>query len=65
MLFFLYKKLFERGKYMLFFVNEQGTTVNMVNEPVNVGSTKAGINLDAVKILGKVIRECAEKTVDK
>ena len=25
---------------------------------VNIGSTKAGINLDAVKIMGKVVKEC-------
>ena len=32
---------------------------------VNVGSTKAGINLDAVKLMGQIVREAAEKTVDK
>ena len=31
---------------------------------VNVGSTKAGINLDACKLMGRIVRECAEKTVD-
>lgn len=29
---------------------------------VNIGSTRAGINLDAVKIMGKIIRETAELT---
>ena len=29
---------------------------------VNVGSTKAGINMDAVKIMGEIVKECAEKT---
>ncbi len=32
---------------------------------VNIGSTKAGINMDAVAIMGKVVRECAEKTSDR
>lgn len=32
---------------------------------VNVGSTKTGINLDAVKIMGRIVRECAEKTVSQ
>ena len=32
---------------------------------VNVGSTKAGINMDAVKIMGRVIREAAERTRDR
>lgn len=31
---------------------------------VNIGSTRAGINLDAVKIMGKKIREAAELTKD-
>ena len=31
---------------------------------VNIGSTRAGINLDAVKIMGKKIRETAEITKD-
>ena len=31
---------------------------------VNVGSTKAGINMDAVAMMGPIIREAAEKTVD-
>lgn len=32
---------------------------------VNVGSTKAGINLDACKIMGQVIRQCSELTADR
>lgn len=31
---------------------------------VNVGSTKAGINMDAVKQMGQIVRECAELTKD-
>ncbi|MBR1393096.1 MAG: PFL family protein [Ruminococcus sp.] len=32
---------------------------------VNVGSTKAGINLDACKVMGRIVKECAEKTVEQ
>ena len=32
---------------------------------VNVGSTKTGINMDAVKLMGEVIKETAEYTRDK
>ena len=32
---------------------------------VNVGSSKTGINMDAVKLLGEIIKETAEKTKDK
>ncbi len=31
---------------------------------VNVGSTKAGINMDAVKEMGEIVRQCAEYTKD-
>ena len=32
---------------------------------VNIGSTKAGINMDAVKEMGKIIRQTAENTADQ
>lgn len=32
---------------------------------VNIGTTKAGINMDAVKLMGQVVRDAAERTRDK
>ena len=32
---------------------------------VNVGSTKAGINMNAVGVMGRIIKECAELTADQ
>ncbi len=32
---------------------------------VNIGSTKAGINMDAVKLMGQIVRESAELTADR
>ncbi|MEM1486115.1 PFL family protein [Oscillospiraceae bacterium PP1C4] len=32
---------------------------------VNIGSTKAGINMDAVKLMGQVVRRCSEITADR
>ena len=32
---------------------------------VNIGSTKAGINMDAVKLMGQIIKESAEVTANK
>ncbi len=32
---------------------------------VNIGSTKAGINMDAVALMGKIVKETAEKTADR
>lgn len=31
---------------------------------VNIGSTKSGINMDAVKIMGQIVKETAERTAD-
>ena len=38
---------------------------NIVCSSVNVGSTKAGINMDAVALMGRVIRETAARTADR
>lgn len=38
---------------------------DLVCSSVNVGSTRAGINMDAVKIMGECIREAAELTAEK
>ncbi len=32
---------------------------------VNIGSTKSGINMDAVKLMGEIVRATAEKTADR
>ncbi len=32
---------------------------------VNVGSTKAGINMDAVAMMGQIVRQCSELTQDR
>ena len=36
----------------------------LVCSSVNVGSTKTGINMDAVKLMGEIIKETAEETKD-
>ncbi len=38
---------------------------DLVCSSVNVGSTKTGIDMDAVRLLGRVIRQTAEKTADR
>ncbi|MDD2484270.1 MAG: PFL family protein [Eubacteriales bacterium] len=40
-------------------------TTDFVCSSVNIGTTKAGINMDAVRTMGKVIREAAELTADR
>ena len=38
---------------------------DIVCSSVNVGSTKAGINMDAVKLMGQIIKETAARTADR
>lgn len=38
---------------------------DLVCSSVNVGSTKAGINMDAVKLMGETVRKASEETRDK
>ena len=40
-------------------------STDIVCSSINVGSTRAGINMDAVKLLGKVIKDTAELTADR
>ncbi len=45
-------------------IPEALSVTDLVCSSVNVGSTKAGINMDAVALLGKIVKETAEKTAD-
>ena len=38
---------------------------NNICSSVNIGSTKAGINMDAVKLMGEIVRKTAEITADR
>ena len=38
---------------------------DLVCSSVNIGSTKAGINMDAVKLMGQKVREASELTADR
>ncbi len=40
------------------------TNTDIVCSSVNVGSTRAGINMDAVKLMGEIVKEAAEMTKD-
>ena len=46
-------------------IPEALASTSCVCSSVNIGSTKSGINLDAVKLMGGIVRECAERTVDR
>ena len=38
---------------------------NNICSSVNIGSTKSGINMDAVKLMGQIVKESAERTADR
>ena len=45
-------------------IPEALASTEFVCSSVNVGSTKSGINMDAVRMMGPVVREAAERTKD-
>ncbi len=45
-------------------IPEALSITSKVCSSVNIGTTRAGINMDAVALMGKIIRECAERTAD-
>ena len=61
----VHKGMTEYEKQFIMSIPEALATTGKVCSSVNVGSTKTGINMDAVALMGKIIRECAEKTADK
>ena len=40
-------------------------TTEKICSSVNIGSTKSGINMDAVKLMGEIVHKTAEKTADR
>lgn len=45
-------------------IPEALATTERVCASVNVGSTKAGINMDAVALMGRIVKQTAERTAD-
>lgn len=52
-------------KILIDSIPEALATTDFVCSSVNVGTTKSGINMDAVKILGETIRKTAEATKER
>ncbi|MEG6511310.1 PFL family protein [Desulforamulus ruminis] len=62
----LVHKGFTKGDRILIdSIPEALSTTERVCSSVNVGSTKDGINMDAVYRMGKIVKECAERTADQ
>lgn len=59
------KGMTQAEEYLIRSIPQALAKTDRVCSSVNVGSTKTGINMDAVKLMGEVIRETAEKTKDR
>ncbi len=58
------KGMTEADRNLILSIPEALSCTDIVCSSVNVGSTRTGINMDAVRLLGRVIKETAEKTKD-
>ena len=59
------QKGFAKGDEILInSIPEAMAETNLVCSSVNVASTKAGVNLDAIGLMGRIIKQTAELTKD-
>ena len=59
------KGMTDADRRLIAAIPEALAVTDLVCSSVNVGSTKSGINMDAVKMMGPVIKEAAARTRDK
>ncbi|MGN1104638.1 MAG: PFL family protein [Candidatus Coproplasma sp.] len=61
----VHKGMADYEKKFLLTIPEVLATTNKLCSSVNVGSSKSGINMDAVKLMGEVVKMTAEATKDR
>ena len=61
----VHKGMTGADKKLIAAIPEALAVTEVVCSSVNVGSTKAGINMDAVRLMGETIKACAERTADR
>ncbi len=59
------KGMTDADRRLIAAIPEALATTDLVCSSVNVGSTKAGINMDAVALMGRTIKAAAERTADR
>ena len=59
------KGMTEADRILIRSIPEALAVTDIVCSSVNVGSTKAGIDMDAVALMGRTIKELAERTADR
>ena len=58
------KGMTDADRWLIAAIPEALAVTDLVCSSVNVGSTKAGINMDAVALLGRTVKAAAERTAD-
>ena len=61
----VHKGMTDYEKEFIESIPEALSTTEKVCSSVNIGTTKAGINMDAVKMMGKIVKDCAYLTRDR
>lgn len=61
----VHKAMTDYERYFLTTIPQTLADTEKVCSSVNVATTRAGINMDAVKIMGGIIKRCASLTADK
>lgn len=59
------KGMSDSGRRLINSIPHALSSTDIVCSSVNIGSTRAGINMDAVLRMAQVVRECAEITADR
>ncbi len=61
----VHKGMTEGDKKLIAAIPEALASTDVVCSSVNIGSTKAGINMDAVALMGRTIKDTAQRTAGK
>lgn len=61
----VHKGMTKGDERLIYSIPESLAQTERVCSSVNIGTTKAGINMDAVKIMGQIIKETADLTKEK
>ncbi|MDE5654426.1 MAG: DUF711 family protein, partial [Clostridia bacterium] len=61
----VHKAMTPYEREFLLSIPEALSTTNKICSSINVATSKAGINMDAVALMGKIVKECAYLTKDK
>ena len=61
----VHKGMTKSDEILIRSIPEALSVTDLVCSSVNIGTTKAGINMDAVKLMGEIIKDTAERTKDR